>query len=344
MPSMRAVVYDRPQRFAVREVPVPRPGPGEILIKVSQAGVCGTDLHLHEGGFITNYPLTPGHESVGTVAEVGAGVDALRIGEQVVVNPNMTCGRCRDCRSGRPLFCPGFGGFGTLKPGGFADYLLLPQERAFSAEGLDPDSAVFAEPAACAVHGIEVLAPRPGTTALVIGSGPTGLLLAQLLAHSGAANVTVASIAPAQLARAAGLGVDATFAMTRGRLAQDGADLLARTDGIGYDYVVDATGVAEVQQACLGLARSGATVLWYGVAHEDARVAVSPYDVVRRELTIKGSFAEIDTVPAALAALRGGRIRTTGLITHRFPLEEYAAALALLRDGDPEVHKIVMVP
>ncbi|MEI2779538.1 MAG: zinc-binding dehydrogenase [Tetrasphaera sp.] len=154
----------------------------------------------------------------------------------------------------------------------------------------------------------------------------------------------MASIAPRQLDRAVELGIDATYRMERGRLREDIAALMDRTGGIGYDYVVDATGVATVQEAAMDLARSGASILWYGVAHEDARVAVSPYDVFRRELTIRGSFAEIDTVPAAVAALRGGRIRTDGLITHRFPLEEYGAALDALRTGDPDVHKIVMVP
>jgi len=340
--SMRAVVYDRPREFAIREVPVGDPGAGEVRIRVLLSGVCGTDLHIHEGGFIADYPLTPGHETVGIVDAVGAAIDGLSVGEHVVINPNLTCGRCEHCRAGQPRFCPSFGGLGTLLPGGFAEYLVAPQAQVFSAEGLSPDVAVFAEPAACAVHGIEVLKPRPGTSALVVGTGATGLLLAQLIAHAGAARVTVASIAADQLATATALGLDATYLMDRDRLADDITALKALS-GKGFDYVVDATGVARVQEATIALARPGATILWYGVANERDRVSVSPYDVFRRELTITGSFSEIDTVPAALAMLRAGRIRTDGLITHRFPLERYGEALDAVRT-DPTAHKVMLVP
>lgn len=339
---MRAVVYDRPREFTVREVPLREPGPAEVRIKVIQSGVCGTDLHIHEGGFIADYPLTPGHESVGIVDALGTGVDGLAIGEQVVINPNLTCGQCEHCRAGRPRFCPSFGGLGTLLPGGFAEYLIAPQAQVFSAEGLAPDVAVFAEPAACAVHGIEVLKPRPGTSALVVGTGATGLLLAQLIASAGAARVTVASLAADQLATAAALGLDATYLMDRDRLADDVAALKSLS-GNGFDYVVDATGVARVQEATIELTRPGATVLWYGVANENDRVSVSPYDIFRRELTITGSFSEIDTVPAALAMLRAGRIRTDGLITHRFPLDRFGEALDAVRT-DPAAHKVMLVP
>ena len=127
--TMRAVVYDQPREFTVKEVPLRDPEPGEVRLKVVQGGVCGTDLHLHEGGFITSYPLTPGHENVGTVEALGDGVDSFRVGELVAVNPNTTCGKCPACRSGDRLYCPSFGGWGTLKPGGFADYLIVPEEH-----------------------------------------------------------------------------------------------------------------------------------------------------------------------------------------------------------------------
>jgi D-arabinitol dehydrogenase (NADP+) len=210
----------------------------------------------------------------------------------------------------------------------------------FSVDGIDPDISVFTEPTACATHGVETLSPRPGTSALVFGAGPTGLLLAQLIARGGAASVTVAASSAFKLKRAEDLGLDATFLMDRADLAGDAAKLKAAS-GEGFDIVVDATGSAAVSEQCVPLTRSGGTVMFYGVTEPEDLVRVSPYDVFRREITIKGSFAEINAFPAAIAALRSGRARTDGLITHRFPLDDYASALETLR-GDRTVHKIII--
>src|SRR5580692_635284 len=179
----------------------------------------------------------------------------------------------------------------------------------------------------------------PGSSALVFGAGPTGLLLAQLIARGGAADVTVAASSAFKLSRAQELGIDQTFLMDRADLAGDAAALLAASGG--FDAVVDATGSAAVSEQCVPLTRSGGTVMFYGVTEPEDRVRVSPYDVFRREITIKGSFAEIDSFPAAIAALRTGRARTAGLITHRFKLDEYPGALEALR-SDRTVHKIII--
>lgn len=131
--------------------------------------------------------------------------------------------------------------------------------------------------------------------------------------------------------------------MDRGDLAGDVVKLRKLSGGQGYDLVIDATGDASVCAVCLPLTRNGGPAVCYGVTNADDLVAVSPYDIFRRELTIKGSFAEIDSFPAAIAALRNGRARTDGIITHRFALDDYGEALDALR-GDASVHKILIVP
>ena len=340
---MRAVVYDGPRRFAVRDVPTPDPGPDEVRIRVVQTGVCGTDLHLHEGRFMAAYPMTPGHEVVGVVDAVGGTVAGLVRGEPVVVNPNAACGACEFCREGRPLLCIALTGIGSNRPGGFAEYLVAPAVQVFPVTGLDADTAVFTEPTSCAVHAVDVIRPRPGSTALVLGAGPTGILLAQLLRAGGTAHVTVAGPTAFKLSTVARLGLDHTYLMDRGDLAGDVAALLERSGASGYDVVVDATGAPSVAEVLVPLTRSGGTAVFYGVTAEEDRVTVSPYDIFRREITIKGSFAEIASFPAAIAALRGGRARTDGLITHRFGLDEYGEALEALR-SDRTAHKVVVAP
>src|SRR5690348_15381006 len=187
---MKAVVYDAPRSYAVKEIPTPQAAAGEVRIKVGQVGVCGTDLHIHEGDFNAVFPLVPGHELVGVVDQVGDAVGGFRVGEQVSVNPNVYCGRCDYCLAGRLIHCADLKGYGSNFPGFLAEYVTVPQGLVFSVEGLPRDTAVFTEPAACAMHGVESLGIRPGASALVFGAGPTGLLLAQLIASGGASSVT----------------------------------------------------------------------------------------------------------------------------------------------------------
>ncbi len=247
---MKAVVYDAPGSYTITEVPTPDPGPGEVRVRVRQTGICGTDLHIHNGKFFAEFPLTPGHELVGPVDALGEGTEGFRIGEYVSVNPNMNCGHCEYCRTGRTLLCANLKGLGTNWPGSFAEYVTVPASLVFSVDGIDPDISVFTEPTACAMHGTETLSPRPGSSALVFGAGPTGLLLAQLIARGGAASVTVAASSAFKLKRAEDLGLDATFLMDRADLAGDAAKLKAASGG-GFDIVVDATGAAAVSEQCV---------------------------------------------------------------------------------------------
>jgi len=338
---MRAVVYDGPGDFSVRTVPTPEPRRGEVLIAVSQVGLCGTDAHIHHGEYGAVFPLIPGHEMTGTVVVLGEGVTRFQVGESVTVNPNIACGRCSYCLSGRVIHCDQPTGMGSSATGFFAEYVCVAETLVYSVEGLPVDVAVFAEPTSCAMHGLEVLQVRPGASALVLGAGPTGLLLAQLIAAGGAASVTVADRLAFKLDTASTLGATRTVLVGR----QDPlAQLLAASDdGDGYDIVVEATGTAAVGDMCIPLTRKGGTVLLYGVTGADERLQISPFDILRREITIKGSCAEMTSFGAAIAALRAGRVRSDGIITHRFGLDDYGTALDTLI-GDATAHKVLIHP
>lgn len=341
---MKAAYYEAAKTWSVTEVPTPEAAPGQVRIKVGQVGMCGTDLHIHDGEFGAVFPLVPGHELVGVVDQLGDGVTRFQVGEQVTVNPNVYCGQCPYCLAGRLGQCDGMLGFGSNFQGFFAEYAIADHKLVFSTEGLASDTAVFSEPTSCAMHGLESLQMRPGGSALVLGAGPTGLLLAQLIASGGASSVTVAGPSQFKLDTASHLGVDRTVLIDRDDPQANIAALLAASPhGDGYDAVVEATGSPVVGDICVPLTRRGGTVLIYGVTRDDDVVRIRPFDVFRREITIRGSFAEMTSFGAAIDALRGGRVRTDGIVTHRFPLDDYGLALETLRN-DPTAHKVVIVP
>jgi len=339
---MKAVVYDAPRSYAIQEIPLPEPLAGEVRIKINQVGVCGTDLHIHHGEFQAKFPLIPGHELVGNIDALGDGVERFTAGEQVTVNPNINCGHCDYCLAGRLILCENLKGMGSNFPGFFAEYVTVPATLVFSVDGLDPDVAVFSEPAACAMHGLETLQVRPGGSALVFGAGPTGLLLAQLIASGGASSVTVAAPTQYKLDTAKRLGIDNVVLIDRNDAGGNAATLKAASpNGDGYDFVVEATGSPAIGDICVPLTRNGGTVMVYGVTKSEDVVKFHPFDVFRREITIKGSFAEISSFAAAIAALRSGRVRTDGIITHRFQLDDYAKALEAVA-SNPLAHKVVI--
>jgi len=304
--------------------------------------MCGTDLHIHQGGFFSRYPLTPGHEIVGLVDVVGEGVEGPLPGQMVVADNTVLCGHCSYCRRDQPLFCRNFYSLGVNGPGAFADYVIVRAEKCFLADDMDVLTAVMVEPTACAVHGMDVLGLRPGSDVLLFGAGPTGLVLAQLLVHGGAARVTVAAPTAFKLELARSYGVDATFLMDR----QDPAGSLAPLHSNapeGYDAVIEATGAVPVAELCIPLTRDGGTVLVYGMAGAADVLGIHPYEVFKRELTIKGSFAQTHCFDRSLLALRSKRVRTEGIVTNRFSLSDYGRALTALSE-DRSCLKAVIVP
>jgi D-arabinitol dehydrogenase (NADP+) len=322
---VKAIVYDAPGRWRYADVPDPVPAAGEVTLRVAAAGVCGTDVHLDAGEFGPVYPLTPGHEIAGVVAEVGAGVTGLAAGELVALDNMIACGHCPQCRRARPQFCATMRALGVTDPGGFAELVVAAAGKCHGAGDLPPEVAVLAEPVACVVHGLDVLALRPGSDVLVVGTGPTGLILAQLLRAAGASRVTVAGRTPFKLELAAAYGADEVVLLAAGEEPGAAAAKLAPD---GFDVVIDATGSIDVLAGCASLLGIGGTLFVYGMAPEAARLAISPYDIFRRELTIRGSFSQAFSFDRALALLRGGRVRTEGLVTHQFGLPDYGAAIA----------------
>lgn len=339
---MKAIVYEKPLEWDYLETPDPMPGPGEVRLRVVATGVCGTDVHLHAGEFGPVYPLTPGHEIVGEVDLIGDDVVGLVEGELIALDNMMACGYCRQCRRARPQFCESMRALGVTDPGGFAEFVVAPAGKCHNADALGVDVAVLAEPTACVVHGLDVLELQPGSDVLVFGSGPTGLILAQLLRQAGAGRVTVAARTLFKLELAASQGADEVVLIRSNDPAAHRRQLRNLAPD-GFDVVIDATGSVDILAECLPLLGIGGTLFVYGMTEEAAQLVVSPYDIFRRELVIKGSFAQGFSFDRAVTLLANGRVATEGIVTHRFDLAEYGQAIDAVAH-DSRCLKAVVLP
>lgn len=322
---MRAVVVPAPGTWSLEEVPVPRPGPGELLVEVKAAGICGTDLHILAGHFPpAPYPLIPGHEFAGTVAETGPGVTGVAAGDRVAIDPSLFCGQCRYCQAGRGNLCARWGAIGDTVNGAFAEYVLVPAKTAHTLPAdLSFAAGALVEPTSCVVHGLHRLAMRPGSDLLIIGAGTIGLLLLQAAKQSGGTVIDVVETNESRLQRATAFGAN--------HVATAASELVAQR-GRGYEYIIDATGAPAAVQSALAALDRGGTLLIFGVAPEDGQVKVFPFTVYNDEHTILGSMAILNSFGPALALLTAGVIDPDRMVTHRFALEEFDAALTAMRE------------
>ena len=338
---MKAIVYSAPRAFALTEVPQPRPGKGQVLVRVRACGFCRTDMHIHEGHFLSEFPLIIGHEFTGEVAELGQGVEGVDLGDRVVVDNFYPCGRCGPCREGKPLYCEAFVSQGCNASGGFAEYAVASAANVYPIQNLSYREAVMTEPTACALHGMDVMAVKPASRVLLFGAGPTGIVLAQLLKRNGAAHLVVAAPAGAKLDLSRKLAADDVVPIDRDDYRIHREAILSAYPQ-GFDTVVEATGVPALFRQTLSYVRMGGQIIAYGVYPEGSEIGIEPYQIFRRELTVKGSFAQTGEFARALRYLESGQVKVDDLVTHEVPLADYGRAVALMRGHD--AIKIAIIP
>lgn len=314
---MKAVRLERVGELALQEVPLPQPGPGEVVLKVEAAGICGTDRHLFHGTFPARPPVTLCHEFAGVVTAVGAGV-ALQPGDRVACDPNIPCGLCAPCRRGRPNLCQANVAIGLHRDGGFADYACIPAHRAhLLPPGMTSEQGAFAEPLACTLHGLDVARLVPGERALVLGGGVIGLLAVQL-ARAAGAEVMLVTRHPAKRETALAFGA---------RHAAASAEEARALWPEGADCVLECAGVTETMALAPSLAAPGGRVVILGVLPQGEKLAWEPFDLLFREVAILPAFINPFTQGRALALIAHGTVRTEALITRRLSLAETPAAI-----------------
>ena len=334
---MQAVRIEAPGKARLVEAAEPIPGPGELLIEVAAAGICGTDLHIYHGEYEGTYPVIPGHEFSGRVAAVGQGVKRYRPGDRVTADPNIPCNHCPACQRNEPNQCHDLAAIGVTQDGAFARYVLAPEGNVFPIGDLSFAAAALVEPLACVVWGLKRVQVQPGDAALIFGAGPMGCLMLQAVRGAGAATVVVTDVVPWRLERAAELGATETIPVDERQ-----AKRLKALAPLGYDLVADATGHPEVLEGAFAYVRPRGKVWVFGVCPPGARATFVPYDVFRKDLSIIGSFAVCRTFQESIALIQSGAVRVEPLISHRLPLERFGEGLELA-EGAPERMKVQLI-
>jgi 2-desacetyl-2-hydroxyethyl bacteriochlorophyllide A dehydrogenase len=322
---MKAIVYHGKKNLRVEEVAIPDIGPDEALIKVKYCGVCGTDIHIYNGdggSYDVDPPRILGHEFSGFVESVGPRVTSVREGDMVSVDPNSMCGKCYFCRSGKGHFCTDPSAYGVTANGGFAEYAAVKESAVYKyKDGADPLAAAATEPLSCCLHGIDLCGVKAGDEVVVVGGGPIGLTMLQLAKSSGAAKVILIEPVEAKRALAKKLGAD--IALDPGQ-----TDIAAYLGGHcnNIDSVVECVGNADVIESAISWAGMGATVMMFGLTGPDAKIAVKPDDIFKKELKLTSSFINPYAFERAVALIESGNIDVTSLVGNIFSLDEAVKA------------------
>jgi L-iditol 2-dehydrogenase len=341
---MRAMVFHGPGDLRFEELPVPVPGPGEVVVRIEAALTCGTDVKTLRRGhpvMIPHVPTVFGHEFAGTVTALGQGVQRFREGDRVVAANSAPCGECRPCLAGRRNLCEDL----LFVNGAYGEFIALPPRLVTSnLVRLDPDTpaarAAFAEPLACALGAVERARVEAGQTVMVFGHGPLGCLLA-MVAAARKARVIVVGKTGWRLDRVRALGI--AEVVDAARSADVVAEVRALDGGRGGDVTFDATGRPEVWEQAVAAAGRGASVVFFGGCAPGTSIAVDTRRVHYEELALLGAFHHTpELIRRAVDLIEARAVVPDGLLTHRMGLEEVGDALGLMSRG--EALKVLITP
>jgi L-iditol 2-dehydrogenase len=319
---MKAAVYQGKYNLKVRDVEKGAPGPDEVVVKVQACGVCGTDLHIYEGAegaAKCEPPTILGHEFSGIVHEVGFNVKSFKPGDRVCVDPNDMCGKCCFCRNGKAHLCENMTGIGTTVNGGFAEFCTVREKQVYSiGDSLSFEEGAMAEPVACCLHGMDLIGVTTGDTVMLIGGGTIGLIMLQLAKLSGAS--TIVLVEPVQAKRDLALKLGADIVIDPFNEAIEEALSKYRIRHI--DAVIECVGLKNTVMDAVKYVGRGGTVMLFGLTHPDCEIPLKPFDVFKKEYSIKASFINPYTQGRAVSLLKSGKINVKDLITDRVKLAD----------------------
>ena len=333
---MKAAILHGPRDLRVESSTRPEVRGDEVLVRVTVAGLCGTDYRIWSGDRPVAYPRVMGHEFVGRVETIGAGVTRVAPGGHVAVEPNYSCGTCPLCWEGNKNLCLARTAVGIDVDGCFAELVRVPARCCWPAPaGVADEDLVLTEPLAVAVRAVGRADVRSGETVAIVGAGTLGLLAVQVARGHGA-RILVVSRTARRFALARDLGAEATHTVEDGPLDARARAFSGRE---GVDCVIETAGTAEAVNHALALVRPGGRVILTGLPHEPTSVEF--FSVVRREITILGSMIYQDEFSEAMRLVADGTVKTRPLVSHRFPLD--AIGDAFVTHAQPDSIKVALV-
>jgi len=339
---MRVAMYYNNNDVRVEEMPKPKIGPGEILVKVMASGICGSDVM--EWYRIKKAPLVLGHEITGEIVEVGDGVDKYKVGDRVFVSHHVPCNTCRYCLSGHHTACETLHKT-NFDPGGFSEHIRVPKINVdrgvfILPEEVSFEDGTFIEPLACVVRGQRLVNMQPGSTVLVIGSGISGLLHVQLARTLGAGRVIAIDINNYRLKMAKKFGADFVIHADEDvpeRLKEVNENRLA-------DLVIVCTGAESAAKQSLRSVDRGGTILFFAVPKPGVDIPIPINEFWRNEITVMTSYAASPLdITIALELIRAGNVNVHDMITHRLGLEETRLGFKLVAEAKKSI-KVIIEP
>ncbi len=340
---MRAIVIEQPNVVALRDVETPAPGPGEVRVRSIRAGVCRTDLDIATGALDprwVRFPIVPGHEWSGVIDSIGDGVTGVEPGERVVCEGNIPCLCCPRCHAGDTHLCASYDAVGFTRGGGWGEFVVVPARVAHPLpDHVSFDAAVLMEPGAVVLKALERARIEPGETVGVVGIGALGAIAIRLARVRSPAAVIAYGLRDEELELALALGADAVVAVAHA----DADAETRRLTGAGLDVVVETAGAVAAVELSTRLAREGGRIVTLGIAGHGHELTLPADRIALRDLSIFGSVGYTTAAWARMVALvRERLVDLEPIITHRFPLERFQDAFALMDDRRGIVAKIVL--
>ena len=347
MDTMKAAILYGKKDIRIEQVPMQLVGDNQVLIRIKAVGICGSDLHYYEHfGMGESYKLTEpqilGHEPSGQVVQVGKNVTGLAMGARVTIEPGEICFKCFQCKSGHYNLCPDVHFLSTpANKGAFAEYLVMDADMLFKIpDTMSYDIACMAEPLSVGINACKQAEAGPGKSLLILGAGPIGLLTLVAARAYGVTNLIICDIQDSRLVLAKKFGAKHVFNSAK---VSSKEEIKRLTDGVGVDCCIETAGNPITHELTVSLTRKGGNIALVGIP-KDTHVPINVFDIIDKELTIRGVFRYANTYRTAIEILESGIVNFEEMITNRFSLDETGKALELtLKDKMSAIKNLIVI-